>query len=174
MSPWICQASARSGSSIWSRKPASVIALYSSCMASAMALRNSSSLRVILVFHPMLDGPGCHGRQKGFGTLYTLESGLKIVDVGLDGSLAYERERARTDHLPAPQVASTGKVFWELLGVAAIDPRQRIPWFARTFCVAAETLAGIVRKVRLAELTVVDAVKTDGNLLLYDFSDRAA
>ena len=88
--------------------------------------------------------------------------------------MAYERERTRADHLPAPQVASTGKVFWELLGVAAIDPRQRIPWFARAFFVAAEALAGIVRKVRLAELTVVDAVKTDGNLLLYDFSDRAA
>src|SRR5262245_31231037 len=104
---------------------------------------------VILVFHPMLDGPWCHGRQKGFATLHTLESGLKIVEIGLDGSLAYERERARTDHLPASQVASTGKVFWELLGVAAIDPRQRIP-FARTFFVAAEALACIVRKVRLA------------------------
>lgn len=122
----------------------------------------------------MLDGPGRYGRQKGFRTLYALEGSLKIVDVGLEGSLAYERERARTDHLPTPQVASTGKVFWELLGVAAIDPRQRVAWGTRTFLVATEALVGIVRKVRLAELPVVNAVKTDGNLLLYDFSDRSA
>src|SRR5438094_4777456 len=34
-----CQPSGRSGSSIWSRRPASTMALYSSCIASAMAVR---------------------------------------------------------------------------------------------------------------------------------------
>src|SRR5215510_12836951 len=122
----------------------------------------------------MLYGPGRYGRQKGFGTLHTLEGSLKIIDVSLEGSMAYKREWARADHLSAPQVASAGKIFWELLGVAAIDPRQRVPWFARSFFVSAEALAGIVRKVRLAKLAVVDTVKTDGNLLLHDLCDRAA
>ena len=89
----------------------------------------------------MLYGPGRYSRQKRFGTLHTLEGRLKISDVSLEGRMAYKRERARADHLSAPQVASAGKVFWELLGVAAIDPRQRVPWCACAFCVAAETLA---------------------------------
>jgi hypothetical protein len=83
-------------------------------------------------------------------------------------------EGARAYDLLAPQIASAGKVFWELLGVAAIDPRQRVPWCARAFCVAAEALAGIVRKVRLAKFTIIDAVKTDGNLLLHNLGDGAA
>ena len=121
----------------------------------------------------MLDGPRCHGRQKGFGTLYTLESSLKIVDVGLEGSLAYEREEpVQITSLPPGCLCQQS-----ILGTPGRRGHRSAPadsWFARAFFVAAEALAGIVRKVRLAELTVVDAVKTDGNLLLYDFSDRAA
>jgi hypothetical protein len=37
-----------------------------------------------------------------------------------------------------------------------------------------EAFAGVVRKIALAEFTVVDAVKTDSNLLLHDFGNRAA
>src|SRR6266545_1938990 len=129
---------------------------------------------VILVFHPMLDGPGRHSRQKRLLLLHTLEGSFEVVDVGLDGSLASKPERASADHLPAPQVASAGKIFCELLDVAAIDPRQRAPWFGSAFFVPAETLAGVVRKVSLAELAVVDAVETNGNLLLHDLGDRAA
>src|SRR5262249_3771225 len=112
-------------------------------------------------------------RQKGLLLLHALQGSLKIINVSLDSSMAYKPERARAGNLSTPQVASTGKVFWELLGVTAIDPRQRVPRCARAFCVAAEALAGIVRKVRLAKLAVVDAVKTDGNLLLHDLCDRA-
>ena len=88
--------------------------------------------------------------------------------------MAYKRERACADNFSAPQVASASKVLRELPGVSAIYSRQCAPWCGSSFFVPAETLAGVVRKVTLAELTVVDAVETDGNLLLDDLCDRAA
>jgi hypothetical protein len=75
----------------------------------------------------MFYSPGSHSRQKGFVSLHTLESGLKIIDVSLEGRMADKPERTCTDDLLPPQVASTGKVLWELLGIAAIDPCQWVP-----------------------------------------------
>jgi len=79
---------------------------------------------VILMLHPGFYSPGGHGRQKGFASFHTLQSSLKILDVGLEGRMANKLQRACTDYLSFPQITSVGKVFWELLSIAAIDTYQ--------------------------------------------------
>ena len=167
----ICQPSARSGSSICSRKPASTMALYSSCMASAMAKRYSSSRGVVLVLHPVLDGARRDGGEVGLRPVNALQRRLEVGDVLGYRIVARVRQRAGAHHLEAAQVAASLEVVGEVRRVPAVDARQHVARSRRPMHVPRQPLPRVVGEARLAQLAVVDAVQPDAHLPLHRLPD---
>ena len=129
---------------------------------------------VVSVLHPVLYRAWSDGQQEYLEASESFETGLEVVDIALHGGVTDVLKRSGAHVLGPAQVASAFEILWEFQCVATVYPREHFAGDVGSLIVPAEPLSSVARKVGLAELTVVDAIETHGNLLLNDLGDRAS
>ena len=133
-------------------------------------------VRVVVVFHPVLDGAGSDGGKKRFFVLLTLQAGLEVGDFRLQRFMADVFERRVAKH-PFDVVAAMGsarvEVIAELGQVPGVDRRGLVAGFDFTLDEAAQPVARVAGEVRLARFAVIDDVEAAGDLFLDDVGDGA-